>query len=137
MKRQLIALLFGLIATSLFAQAVSISGTWKVDSQFQHYLGSMSADDFGIQPFTGNDKAKALTSITFGSGGIASIILADGSMVASFYRPFQFGIKLQPQGGSDTELFLQPLSATQYLGAMTWTVPEGSYVQLILILTKQ
>lgn len=136
MRWRILALALVILPVVAFGQGAMLSGTWQVESQFRHYLGSFSADEWGLQPFTGDKETQAIRSITFSGSGLASIELADGSSVATFYRASAFGAKLQPQGGRDTDLFLQPIAGGKLIGALTWTVPEESYIQLLLILAR-
>ena len=137
LRRAVFAAFLCSLAGGAFAQSFDLSGTWIVQYQFQHRLGDVWADDFGVQPFSGSEESQALASITFGPGGIGSIELADGTKVSAFYRPWKLGIRLQPQGGRDTMLYMQPIGDGRYLGGLTWTVPEGSYVNLLLVLARK
>jgi hypothetical protein len=138
MKKAVLISIAVFLCLSAYTQSLNLAGTWNVEKQFQHQLGEIYfGDDPGLAPFVGQGAAQPIVSFLFNDSGMAILTLQDGSKVNAFYRPTKNGIYLQPQGGKDSDIYIQPISENQYLYVFDWTVPAESTVHLIAILARK
>lgn len=137
MKKAVFIVLILIIAYPIFADPLDFSGSWKVENLFLNRLDVWS-DNRGLIQFIEDGKTKAIKKFEFQSNGFAIITLSDGEKINAFYRIKKNNIiYLQPQGGEDTTLYIQPISNGWFITAFDWRYPDDNFLSLIAILSKE